>query len=90
MVSDVLGYFAGRTFGGPKFWPAISPKKTWSGTIAGWIGAVIWALIMVLVTGSGDFACDVPEPVWSSNVGGDVVCWLDQYATSATNANSKR
>ena len=53
VVSDVLGYFAGRTFGGPKFWPAISPKKTWSGTIAGWIGAVIWALIVVLVSGSG-------------------------------------
>jgi phosphatidate cytidylyltransferase len=26
--------------GGPKFWPAISPKKTWSGTVAGWLGAV--------------------------------------------------
>jgi phosphatidate cytidylyltransferase len=39
VVSDVLGYFAGRMLGGPKFWPAISPKKTWSGTIAGWIGA---------------------------------------------------
>lgn len=41
IASDVLGYFAGRTFGGPKFWPAISPKKTWSGTVAGWIGAGI-------------------------------------------------
>lgn len=40
VVSDVAGYFAGRAIGGPKFWPAISPKKTWSGTIAGWIGAV--------------------------------------------------
>lgn len=39
VVSDVAGYFAGRTLGGPKFWPRISPKKTWSGTIAGWIGA---------------------------------------------------
>ena len=39
IVSDVMGYFAGRLLGGPKFWPAISPKKTWSGTIAGWIGA---------------------------------------------------
>ncbi|MBA4489732.1 phosphatidate cytidylyltransferase [Paracoccus sp. S1E-3] len=52
VVTDVLGYFAGRRFGGPKFWPSISPKKTWSGTVAGWIGAVIWALIVVLVTGS--------------------------------------
>jgi len=34
--SDVAGYFAGRIIGGPKFWPAVSPKKTWSGTVAGW------------------------------------------------------
>jgi phosphatidate cytidylyltransferase len=27
--------------GGPKFWPAISPKKTWSGTVAGWLGAAL-------------------------------------------------
>jgi phosphatidate cytidylyltransferase len=39
VVSDVMGYFAGRILGGPKFWPAISPKKTWSGTVAGWLGA---------------------------------------------------
>jgi phosphatidate cytidylyltransferase len=39
VASDVMGYFAGRILGGPKFWPAISPKKTWSGTVAGWLGA---------------------------------------------------
>lgn len=39
IASDVGGYFVGRLVGGPKFWPAISPKKTWSGTVAGWIGA---------------------------------------------------
>lgn len=41
IVSDVAGYFAGRMLGGPKFWPRVSPKKTWSGTIAGWIGAAL-------------------------------------------------
>jgi phosphatidate cytidylyltransferase len=41
VASDVLGYFAGRMLGGPKFWPQISPKKTWSGTVAGWIGAAL-------------------------------------------------
>ena len=41
MMSDVAGYFAGRIIGGPKFWPKISPKKTWSGTIAGWVGAAV-------------------------------------------------
>jgi phosphatidate cytidylyltransferase len=44
IASDMLGYFAGRLIGGPKFWPRVSPKKTWSGTIAGWIGALIVGL----------------------------------------------
>ena len=48
IVSDVAGYFVGRMVGGPKFWPAISPKKTWSGTVAGWFGAVGVSLVFVL------------------------------------------
>ncbi len=32
---DVGAYFAGRTFGGPKIAPAISPSKTWSGLVGG-------------------------------------------------------
>lgn len=47
VLTDIAGYFAGRLIGGPKFWPRISPKKTWSGTVAGWLcaamlGAVLW------------------------------------------------
>lgn len=42
ILSDIGGYFAGRMIGGPKFWPKISPKKTWSGTVAGWVCAAIW------------------------------------------------
>lgn len=41
VATDVAGYFAGKTFGGPKLWPRISPKKTWSGTSAGWIAAAL-------------------------------------------------
>jgi len=52
VVTDVLGYFAGRMIGGPKFWPAVSPKKTWSGTIFGWIGAALVGIIFVIYTGS--------------------------------------
>ncbi len=36
---DVGAYFAGRTFGGPKIAPAISPSKTWSGLFGGMAGA---------------------------------------------------
>ncbi|MCV2870082.1 phosphatidate cytidylyltransferase [Defluviimonas sp. WL0002] len=41
VASDVLGYFGGRIIGGAKFWPRVSPKKTWSGTVSGWIGAAL-------------------------------------------------
>ena len=41
VVTDVAGYFAGRIIGGPKFWPAVSPKKTWAGTSAGWVAAAV-------------------------------------------------
>ncbi len=44
VASDTLGYLAGRLIGGPKFWPSISPKKTWAGTIAGWAGAALVGL----------------------------------------------
>jgi phosphatidate cytidylyltransferase len=53
-TTDVLGYFAGRAFGGPKLWPAVSPKKTWSGAIAGTVGAVIVALLVAAQFGSFD------------------------------------
>lgn len=50
VATDILGYFAGKSLGGPKFWPAVSPKKTWSGTIGGWIGAAIVGAIFMSFT----------------------------------------
>ena len=51
-TTDIVGYFAGRAFGGPKLLPSVSPKKTWSGAIAGAAGAVIAALLVVGLVGS--------------------------------------
>ena len=31
VAADVGAFFAGRLIGGPKLWPAVSPKKTWAG-----------------------------------------------------------
>ena len=52
-ATDVFGYFAGRIFGGPKFWPLVSPKKTWSGTVAGWVSAGLVGAAFMKATGSG-------------------------------------
>jgi phosphatidate cytidylyltransferase len=51
-TTDVLGYFAGRAFGGPKLLPAVSPNKTWSGAIAGTGGAMVVALLVASLFGS--------------------------------------
>lgn len=44
-TTDIAGYFAGRAIGGPKLAPSISPKKTWSGAIAGLLGAMAFVAI---------------------------------------------
>ncbi|MEL7025802.1 MAG: phosphatidate cytidylyltransferase [Pseudomonadota bacterium] len=53
IATDICGYFAGRIIGGPKFWPKVSPKKTWAGIIAGWAGAAAVGLVFILITGAG-------------------------------------
>ena len=49
---DVGAYFTGRTVGGPKLAPAISPNKTWSGLLGGMVAAALfgglWAWLLLL------------------------------------------
>lgn len=39
-ATDTGAYFVGRSVGGPKLWPAVSPGKTWSGAVGGLVSAV--------------------------------------------------
>lgn len=43
-ATDIGAYFAGRTIGGPKLMPAVSPSKTWAGLIGGMAAALATGL----------------------------------------------
>ena len=45
IFTDIAGYVAGRLIGGPKIMPRVSPKKTWSGVLGGWIAAGLFAML---------------------------------------------
>lgn len=41
IFTDTGAYIAGRTFGGPKIAPRISPSKTWAGLLGGMLAAAL-------------------------------------------------
>lgn len=54
-ATDIGGYFAGRSIGGPKLWPRVSPKKTWAGAFGGFAAS--------LAVASGFAAFDIGKAV---------------------------
>ena len=54
-ATDIGGYFAGRSIGGPKLWPRVSPKKTWAGALGGFAAS--------LAVAAGFVACGIGKPV---------------------------
>jgi phosphatidate cytidylyltransferase len=58
-ATDVAAYFGGRSFGGPKLWPRVSPKKTWSGATTGLFAALCAGGLTAGLTGAGDWRLGV-------------------------------
>lgn len=55
IVTDIMGYFGGKAIGGRKFWPTVSPRKTWAGILAGWAGAgAVGAVFLTFTRAGGD------------------------------------
>ena len=54
-ATDIGGYFAGRSIGGSKLWPRVSPKKTWSGALGGFVAS--------LAVAAGFAACGIGKAV---------------------------
>ncbi len=57
MLNDTFAYFVGISMGRHKIWPRLSPKKSWEGTIGGWIAAALTGGLLALYTPVG-------LPVW--------------------------
>ena len=62
-AADTLAYFAGRTIGGPKLAPVLSPKKTW----AGLGGAIVGSALASAVFG---FVLALPGSGWLAMIAG--------------------
>lgn len=53
-ATDIAAYFVGRSLGGPKLAPSISPGKTQSGAIGGIVGGVLAGIALAAYAGLGN------------------------------------
>ncbi|MER9183789.1 phosphatidate cytidylyltransferase, partial [Mesorhizobium sp. M0767] len=53
-ATDIFAYFVGRSIGGPRLAPSISPGKTRSGALGGVVGGVVAGLLLAAVAGTGN------------------------------------
>lgn len=51
-ATDIAAFFIGRSLGGPRLAPAISPGKTWSGAVGGALGGVAAGFVVARFGGS--------------------------------------
>lgn len=49
-ANDTFAYFVGISVGRHKLWPRLSPKKSWEGTIGGWLFATLVGFFFVQYT----------------------------------------
>lgn len=59
--TDIGAYLFGRTIGGPKIAPSISPSKTWAGLAGGMIGAALMLGALVLGLSNPEIATSIAD-----------------------------
>ena len=76
--SDTAAFFIGRAWGRHHLAPGISPGKTWEGTIAGVLGAIIVSLLFTLPT-----PLSLPLTYWQAILLGSLVSIFGQLGDLA-------
>jgi phosphatidate cytidylyltransferase len=77
---DTAAFFVGRSVGGPRFAPAISPNKTWSGFLGGLVAAAVLGGIMAQYGLSPWLAAMTPVLAVVSALGDLYESWLKRRA----------
>ena len=80
-ATDIGAYFAGRSLGGPKLAPRVSPNKTWSGLIGGVVAALALGLLLWRLTGL-DLQLAIASPILAviAQIGDLYESWLKRQA----------
>jgi len=79
---DTAAYIAGKTIGGPKLAPRISPKKTWAGLIGGVLAAIIVGLVTALIM--------VPDRIWQIALLSGALAIVEQIGDMAESLAKRR
>jgi phosphatidate cytidylyltransferase len=62
-TTDIVAYFTGRRFGGPKLWPRVSPKKTWSGFAGGLMAGTAAGVVVSLIAARWGWTQPIATPL---------------------------
>lgn len=86
IFTDTCAYFAGRSIGGPKIAPKISPSKTWAGLLGGMAGSAAWLVTYMAVAHNAGGVATLADDVGIG--GGEAIGWAIAGAVLAVAAQA--
>lgn len=88
--TDIVAYFTGRTLGGPKLMPSVSPKKTWSGALGGLAAGIAAGIGLVLVARDHGWSALATAPLFWVGLVSAVASVLSQGGDLVESALKRR